>query len=839
MIPLWMAVTLAIGMVIGLGFWTHYQKAPQALDGKTEIVFWGTGELGEDIYGALQKFEIENPQYRVIYSNGCARDITGDAQRLMCAIAGGVPPDVVWFDRFAVGEWAARGALTDLTPFIEKQDPKDPGRINLAEYYPFSVEEASYKNPNEHGKARLYAIPTDTDIRMMFMNADIMRQARLVDHKGEPRAPKDWDELREYASKLTIYRNPGDKHSGILRLGFGPNFGNSWLYLYAFQAGGNMLSDDRKTVTMNSPAVVKALRFMTDVHDDLGGVAQVEAFREASQGGALDPFVLGTVAMKVDGDASMIQIADWRPNLDFRVVPAPLPKEEIAKGRKPIGWSGGYSYVIPATSRQKEGAFKLLKFLNSWDMVQLIERGRREQREAEGKLYLPKGKANRVFFERLIKESITDNPRMPQTFKKAYEQVLDLFPNTRIRPVTPVGQLLWAQHVRAYDAAVNHVFADQARRENRDECDIALSTMQVPVQQQLDSILSPPPAHKVKWNIYFVSYGLIICLPFVGMWIAYRRGRKSHTYRANEIGAAMLFASPWFIGFALFVGGPILFSIVFSFSRYDVLNSARYVGIQNYLDVLKDPVFYNSIYNTGYMILRVPLGMAVSLAMAMLLNRAVRGVGFYRAAFYLPAIVPLVAASLLWMWLLNPSYGSINAFLGWIITSPIGQAAEWIISRFTSHGFHFTLPLWLKDPSWSKPSLIIMSLWSAGGGMIIWLAGLQSIPPQLYEAASIDGAGKWAQFRNVTVPMLSPYILFNAIIGTIGTLQIFQESYIMTEGGPADSTLFYAYYLFKQAFQFFRMGYASALAWILFVVVLALTLLQLWLSKTWVHYDQA
>jgi multiple sugar transport system permease protein len=130
-------------------------------------------------------------------------------------------------------------------------------------------------------------------------------------------------------------------------------------------------------------------------------------------------------------------------------------------------------------------------------------------------------------------------------------------------------------------------------------------------------------------------------------------------------------------------------------------------------------------------------------------------------------------------------------------------------------------------------------LWSAGGTMIIWLAGLQSIPPQLYEAASIDGAGKWQQFLNVTIPMISPYILFNLIIGTIGTLQIFQESYIMTEGGPADSTLFYAYYLFKQAFQFFQMGYASALAWILFVVVLSLTLLELWISNKWVHYEQA
>jgi multiple sugar transport system permease protein len=211
----------------------------------------------------------------------------------------------------------------------------------------------------------------------------------------------------------------------------------------------------------------------------------------------------------------------------------------------------------------------------------------------------------------------------------------------------------------------------------------------------------------------------------------------------------------------------------------------------------------------------------------------VRGIGFYRTLFYLPAIMPLVAASLMWIWIFNPTVGLINTALGWVISLP---PAQWIEQL---GGFQFTLPMWLKDPSWSKPSLILMSLWSAGAGMIIWLAGLQSIPQQLYEAASIDGASAWRRFWHITVPMLSPYILFNLIIGLIGTMQVFAEAYIMTEGGPADSTLFYAYYLFRQAFQYFRMGYASALAWILFVMVLALTLVQLWLSRRWVNYDQS
>jgi multiple sugar transport system permease protein len=243
--------------------------------------------------------------------------------------------------------------------------------------------------------------------------------------------------------------------------------------------------------------------------------------------------------------------------------------------------------------------------------------------------------------------------------------------------------------------------------------------------------------------------------------------------------------------------------------------------------------------NTLFMVARIPLGMGLSLAIAVLLNRSLRGVGIYRTAFYMPVIVPLVALSLLWERLLNPSYGIINRALAWMYDRAPARAIEWLISRMTGETFHLSLPLWLQDPSWSKPSLILMGLWTAGGGMIIWLAGLQSIPPQLYEAASIDGASAWRRFRHITVPMLSPYILFNLIIGLIGTMQIFGEAYILTAGGPADSTLFYAYHLFKQAFQYFRMGYASALAWILFVIVLGLTLLQLWLSKRWVLYDRS
>jgi ABC-type sugar transport system permease subunit/ABC-type glycerol-3-phosphate transport system substrate-binding protein len=838
MVSLRAAVVLALVGLVGVSWWTWKSTRPQSGDGRQEIVCWGVTFLGDDLYSLAHQFENENPKYRVVISSSVERDTTSDGQRLLSAIAGGVPPDVVFFPRFSTGEWASRGALTDLRPLIEKQDVNNQDRIKLEDYYPWALEEGSYAKPGSGEKPKLYGIPVTVDLRVMYANVNLLRQAELVDEKGNAKLPRTWEELRDYSRKLTLFRRPGDKSSGIERLGFAPNYGNSWLYLYAWQAGGDMLSADRMRVTMDLPPVVRALRFMTEMYDELGGIGQVNAFQQNLQSNQLDPFIQGRVAMKIDTDWAFRYIADFRPDMDFVIAPAPMPADQLAAGRKPVTWSGGFSLVIPATSRNRDGAFKFIQFLTSWRSVQLLEQGKREQKLSEGKLYLPEGVANRVHFERLVKSAIDENPRVPARFKQAYQVLRELMPNTLYRAVTPVGQLLWNQHVSAYEAAVNHRFAAEAKELGTDEVKLALSRMQGEVQRQLDEALRPPPPREVKWGPYFWAYGAVIAIPFVAMWIVYRQRKRAYGYRGREVGAGLMFVSPWIVGMIVLVGGPILFSILMSFTRYDVLSPARYVGIENYRTIFGDRLFYISLKNTMFMIWRIPLGMAMSLAIAVLLNRSMRGVGLYRTAFYMPVIVPLVALSLLWERLLNPSYGIINAALGWLYETAPARGIERLISWLMGSAFHFSLPLWLQDPSWSKPSLILMGLWTAGGGMIIWLAGLQSIPPQLYEAASIDGASAWRKFWHITMPMLSPYILFNLIIGLIATMQIFGEAYILTAGGPADSTLFYAYHLFKQAFQYFRMGYASALAWILFLIVLGLTLLQLWLSRRWVQYDR-
>lgn len=293
--------------------------------------------------------------------------------------------------------------------------------------------------------------------------------------------------------------------------------------------------------------------------------------------------------------------------------------------------------------------------------------------------------------------------------------------------------------------------------------------------------------------------------------------RKSGYLTRREAKFGYFFISPWLIGFACFAIGPIIASFYLSFTSYDLFTPSKWVGWGNYKGLFEDPLFLTSIFNTVYyVIFAVPLGIIFSLSLALLLNQRVRGIATYRTIFYLPAVTSGVAVSLLWMWLFNADFGLINFFLEKLGLSGVA---------------------WLVDPEWAKPAFILMSLWGAGGGMIIFLGSLQGVPAQLYEAAEIDGANWLHKFWHITFPMISPAIFFNLIMGIIGSFQIFTQAYIMTGGGPANATLFYVLYVFRNAFMLLKMGYASAMAWILFILVLILTLIQFKFASKWVYYE--
>jgi len=299
-------------------------------------------------------------------------------------------------------------------------------------------------------------------------------------------------------------------------------------------------------------------------------------------------------------------------------------------------------------------------------------------------------------------------------------------------------------------------------------------------------------------------------------------GRKAQWWRDARDG--YLFALPWLLGFFIFTLGPMLISIAMSFSQWDgitPISRIQWVGLQNYQQLLTDDArFAKALGNTvWYVCWAVPFGTLNALGLALLLNQEVKGQAVFRTLFYLPSVVSGVATSMMWMWLYNPSFGPVNFALA-KLGVPQSQ-----------------LPGWLTDPKWAMTAFIFMSLWGVGNSMLIYLAGLQGVPTHLYEAADLDGASAWVRLRNVTLPLLTPTILFNLIMGIIGSFQTFTQAFIMTSGGPKDATLFFVLYLYQKAFQQFKMGYASAMAWILFIIIMALTLTLMRTSQRWVYYE--
>lgn len=286
----------------------------------------------------------------------------------------------------------------------------------------------------------------------------------------------------------------------------------------------------------------------------------------------------------------------------------------------------------------------------------------------------------------------------------------------------------------------------------------------------------------------------------------------------REAWEGRLFVLPWVLGFLVFTVGPMVASLYFSFTNYSVLSGAEWVGLANFDRMLfDDRLFWLSLYNTAlFVLLSVPLNLAVAFGMAMLLSAQFRGINVYRTLFYLPVITPAVASALVWTLLFSGDTGVVNAVLRWMGLPTVN---------------------WLFDPTVTKLVFVIIGLWGVGAAAIIFLAGLKNIPESLYEAAELDGATPWQRFRFVTLPMMTPIIFFNLVLSIIATFQIFTGAYIITGGGPANATLFYVLYLYKNGFQFFKMGYASALAWVLFLIILGFTILQLRMSRLWVFYE--
>ena len=281
-----------------------------------------------------------------------------------------------------------------------------------------------------------------------------------------------------------------------------------------------------------------------------------------------------------------------------------------------------------------------------------------------------------------------------------------------------------------------------------------------------------------------------------------------------------IFIAPWMLGFILWVAGPMVFSFALIFMNWSILSPPSFAGLENFRRLIHDRLFYIALKNTAYYtLIAVPLQLVTNLIVALGLNLKLRGINIFRTVYYMPTIIPQVANVMLWMWIFNPEFGLANALLA-----------------------KFGLPkvAWFWDPRWAKNAMILMTLWGFGTGMIVFLAALQGVPQELYEAGQLDGANSLQLLWHVTLPMISPVIFFNLCTSIIGSFQIFTTAYIVSDGkgGPANSTLFLVLYLFRNGFEFFRMGYASTIAWVLFTIVLIITLIQFKLARRWVYYEE-
>lgn len=770
----------------------------------TTLSIWGAQLDPDSIAGTLavaQAFELRHPGVRV-RTLGLG---TGhmNPQKLLTAIVGGASPDLMVQARFNISDWASRGAFIPLDSFLAQ-----PGAPRRSEYYDAAWAEACYGG-------HVYGIPTGADDRALYWNKGLFRKNRealAAAGLDWRRPPRTWSETLAYSKALTQKGK---------RAGFIPNFGNAWLTLYAFQNGAKFLSDDGKTCTLDSDAAAEALAFMKQGYDLLGGYDQANAFQSGFQGGENDPFITGQIAMKIDGDWSLPGLARYGPSLDFGVAPPPVPDDRfLGKGRfkgekdRFITWIGGFSYAMPRGCPHPDLAWEYIKFATSLEGRLIENRAQASADRAKGRVYLPRVSALKAANEALYREYRPADPK----FAEGLRVHMDLMDHARVRPPTFVGQLLWDEHVRATEQTMLGKMTPHQ----------ALAAGQATVQRELDRMTIKSTLPVVSLSLAGIGGAIAGLSILVAAVVGWRRARLGKLGR-SEARWGLICIAPWLIGFVVLTVEPMLASLFFSFTDYDVLNPPGWVGLRNYGDmagfdrqnVVK--AFENAAYLAAF---GVPLGLVTGLAVALLLNTGVRGMRFFRTVFYLPAIVPVAASAVLWLWLLtpDPSKGLINA--AWMAT-----LGNW---------FGVAAPGWITAEAWAKPALLLMGVWGAGSGMILWLAGLKGVPSSLYEAAELDGASPTKAFWTVTLPMLSPILFFNLVMGLIGAVQEFDRVYIMAgdgSNGPNDALLVPVKYLFTNAFGYFKMGYASAMAWVIFAVVLIVTLIQFRLAPLWVHEE--
>ncbi len=737
------------------------------------ILHWGDSQEDEIVAGLIADFEAQNPDIKVQRTN-----VGSPAQlatKLQTMLAAGDPPDAFYLESERVADLAAKGLLADISPFIEQDRQAGRPTVDLSDFFPPVVKAFRYDG-HQVGRGPLYGLPKDFTTVGFYYNKNLFRRA------GIPLPPHDdWTWEQFHAAAHAIGKLPGCYGADVV----------TWVAMvriYLFTYGLDFTTPGFEHFRFHDPDVIAALErlrtwFFNEDRTLLSAKTQLETGQE--------PFLAGNVGLA--GPYGRWKVPMYRQITNFDWDFAPLPH---AKGHPPANGVLTVAWAMSVGNKHPRQTWRLLKYLCS-------RRG--QSRICEQGLAIPVLKSvastacfndpdkkpanNQAFLDAAEIASYIEwpaDPRYRDQLKTHMEEIFKL--GKPVRPALAAAARDWTA--------------------NRTSTAFRPTYPRVPWRRIAAWILTPLCA--------------ILLLATIRWW----RRRPGPLALGEEI-AGMTFVSPWIFGFLTLMAFPIILSLLLAFTRWSgllTLDHAEWVGWDNFRELLQyDAVFRRALYVTvWYAILAVPSSQIAALIAALLLNRDFTGVGIFRAVWYLPSVLAGVGMAIMWKWLFNYEHGLVRALLDPLLV-PLGL---------------HTPAFFEKDAmTWGVPGFAIINLWLVGGTMMIYLAGLKGIPKDLYEAAQIDGATTWNQFRNVTLPMLSPVIFFNVIMAIIASFQVFTQVYIMTGGGPGIATHFYVYYVYKQAFDLHNMGYASAMAWLLLLIVLSLTLLVMRGSRRFVYYE--
>ncbi len=760
----------------------------RALGDRIEITVLHHGGKEEDAIVAqmCRDFEALHPDIRIKRINAGIWFL----RKRQTMFAAGCPADVFYLGNNDVTKYAGNGLLLPLDDFIATDRAAGRDDVVLEDFYPEVLD--GYRFDGEQiGRGPLYGLPKDFTTVVFYYNRELFRRANVP----YPGSGWTWEDFLHAARAI-----------GQLEDCYGAEL-VVWPMMvraYLRSCGADIAAADFRTYELDDPAVADVLERIRAWRFD--GTRTIKTARSQVELGE-DLFLAGRVGIYGALGRWMVPRFRQVPDLEFDVAPIP-------RGTQPANLIVSTSWAIASTTPYPRAAWEVVRFFSGPPGHRL---------NATSGLSIP---ATRSVAR---SEAFLDPEQRP----RHDEVFLDVLAHAEYD--------VWPPDER-YESTARTEF-DACLKYNHKSAPAALAAIEEEWCRLDDSLLKRTDYPPAPWSriALFVGVPLGLALLIAAwFWWRHRPGRMAF----REELAGMAFASPWFVGFIVITAFPIVLSLLLAFTRWFgilTLDEADWVGWANFRELLfEDRLFHQSLFVTVlYAALAVPLTQLAALGAAILMNREIAGIGFFRSAWYLPSVLAGVGMAVLWKWVFDGEHGLLNQALGGMLHVVNAGSANLAEAGLIDAAWSLTPPDWLGDDAgwYGPPAFALMGLWSVGGSMMIYLAGLNGIPDTLYEAAEIDGAGRLRRFRNVTLPMLSPVIFFNGIMAIIASFQVFTQAFVMTNGGPENKTLFYVLYLYRQAFEFHQMGYASAMAWLLLLLILALTLVVMRGSSRFVYYE--